>query len=164
MAQMGYATIVGESQGRIEGDGKHHEEEGLVEIFAFDHEVSIPRKGTAALTAGRPVHDEIVIGKLVDRSTPKLYQALDQHERLSSVQFEWFAYNRNGVLQRVFSVELENAVVTRIRPSMPDYLDPESDRYRFMERVGLSYETIIWTYGQGDVQFETTWRGEEQPS
>lgn len=161
MASMGYAKIEGESQGRIQGDGKHHEEEGLIEVFAFDHEVAIPRKSSGTLSAGRPVHDEIVIGKLVDRSTPKLYQAMDQHERLSTVAFEWFAYDSSGVLRRVFSVELENALVTRIRPSMPDYLDPESDRYRFMEHVGLSYETIVWTYGQGDVQFETTWRSAE---
>jgi len=113
------------------------------------------------LTAGRPVHQEIVIGKRVDRSTPKLYQAMDQHERLTRVEFEWFAFNHSGIRELAFKIELENALVTRIRPSMPDYLDPESDRYRFLEHVALVYETIVWSYGQGDIQFEATWQSEE---
>jgi type VI secretion system secreted protein Hcp len=151
----------GERQGRIEGSGQHHEQEGLIEIFSFDHEVAIPRRGTQALTAGRPVHQEIQIGKLVDRATPKLYQALDQSEIITLVEFEWFAFNRSGTLERVFAIELENALVTSIRPSMPNYIDPTYDRYRFMEQVGLCYESIVWSYGQGDVQFEAAWRGEE---
>lgn len=162
MASMGYVTIEGEQQGRIEGSGQHQEEEGLIEIFSFDHEVALPRKATEALTAGRPVHQEIVIGKLIDTSTPKLYQALDQHERLKSVGFEWYAYNRSGIRELVFSIELEGAIVTRIRPSMPDYLDPASDRYRFLEHVSLAYESITWSYGHGDIQFEASWHGEEE--
>lgn len=162
MASMGYVTIEGEEQGQIEGSGKHQEDGGLIEIFAFDHEVAIPRKATEALTAGRPVHQEIVIGKLVDRSTPKLYQAMDQHERLTKVEFEWYAYNSSGIRELVFSIELQNALVTRIRPSMPNYLDPDSDRYRFLEHVALSYETIVWSHGQGDIQFEATWQSEEE--
>jgi len=161
MASMGYVTIEGEEQGRIEGDGQHQDAGDLIEIFSFDHEVAIPRKATEALTAGRPVHQEIVIGKRVDRSTPKLYQAMDQHERLTRVEFEWFAFNHSGIRELAFKIELENALVTRIRPSMPDYLDPESDRYRFLEHVALVYETIVWSYGQGDIQFEATWQSEE---
>lgn len=162
MASMGYVTVEGEEQGRIEGAGQHQDDEGLIEIFSFDHEVAIPRKATEALTAGRPVHQEIVIGKLVDPSTPKLYQAMDQHERLTTVEFEWYAYNRSGIRELAFSIELRNALVTRIRPSMPDYLDSESDKYRFLEYVSLTYETIVWSHGQGDIQFEATWQSEEE--
>ncbi len=162
MASMGYVTIEGEQQGHIEGSGQHQDEEGLIEIFSFEHEVALPRKETEALTAGRPVHSEIVMGKLIDSSTPKLYQALDQHERLSRVEFEWYAFDGSGIRQLVFSIELAGAIVTRIRPAMPDYLDPASDRYRFLEHVSLAYESIIWSHGQGDIQFEATWNTEEQ--
>lgn len=102
------------------------------------------------------------MGKLVDTSTPMLYQALDQHERLTTVAFEWYAYNSSGIRELVFSIELANAIVTRIRPSMPDYLDPGSDRYRFFEHVSLAYESIIWSHGQGDIQFEATWNSDEE--
>lgn len=162
MSSMGYVTIEGEEQGRIEGSGQHQDDGGLIEMFSFDHEVAIPRKATEALTAGRPVHQEIVMGKLVDPSTPKLYKAMDQHERLTRVEFEWYAYNRNGIRELVFSIELHNARVTRIRPSMPDYFDPASDKYRFLEHVALAYETIIWSYGHGDIQFEASWQSDEE--
>jgi type VI secretion system secreted protein Hcp len=101
------------------------------------------------------------MGKLVDPSTPKLYQAMDQHERLTRVEFEWYAYNTSGIRELAFRIELENALVTRIRPSMPDYLDPAHDRYRFFEHVSLAYERIVWSHGQGDIQFEATWHREE---
>jgi len=155
MSSMGYVTIEGDKQGHIEGSGQHAGEVGLIEIFSFDHEVAVPRKDSAGLTAGRPVHQEILIGKLVDRSTPKLYQALCQRERLTEVIFEWYEYDGAGIEQLNFSITLSNAVITRIQPSMPDFLDPDQDRYRFIEHVGLGYETILWSWGNGDVQFES---------
>lgn len=161
MPSMGYATIEGELQGPIEGSGVHREEEGYVEVFSFEHEVLIPRREGAALTAGRPEHREIVIGKLIDRATPKLQQALDQRERLSSVIFDWFEYSQSGIEELVFRIELRNAQITRIRPTMPDAYDPTRDRYRFFEYVSLSYESIIWSWGGGDVQFEATWQSGE---
>jgi len=162
MPTMGYVRIEGEEQGHIEGPAEYEGEDGLIGIFSFDHEVAIPRKATEAVTAGRPVHQEIVIGKLVDRATPRLYQAMDQHERLTRVEFSWYEYNSSGIRELAFSIELENALVTRIRPTMPDFMDPDSDRYRFLEHVALSYETITWSWGQGDIQFEASWHGDEE--
>ncbi len=161
MPTMGYVRIEGEQQGQIDGPAEQDGEEGLIAIFSFDHEVAIPRKANEALTAGRPVHQEIVVGKLVDRTTPKLYQAMDQHEQLTRVEFSWYAYNDSGIRELAFRIELENALVTRIRPSMPDFMDPDSDRYQFLEHVAIAYETITWSWGQGDVQFETSWHQDE---
>ncbi len=157
MPSLGYVTIRGETQGMIEGSSEHDRREGLIEIFAFDHEVAVPRKATSALAAGRPVHQEVVITKLVDRSTPKLYQALDQNERLTEVIFEWYEQNGAGAEELTFRIELRGARVTKIRPSMPDFLDPAKDRYRFLEHVSFSYESILWSWGNGSVEFEAVW-------
>ena len=161
MPSMGYVTIEGEQQGDIEGAGSHEDQDGLIEIFSFDHEVALPRKSAQALTAGRPVHHEVRMGKLVDNSTPKLFQALDQHERLTKVTIEWYAHNQSGISELAFSIELDNALVTSIKSSMPDFLDVDSDRYRFLEYVSLAYESIIWSHGKGDVQFEAAWPSQE---
>lgn len=164
MSSMGYMNIEGAQQGHIEGSSAHREADGLIEIFAFDHEVAIPRNAATALIAGRPVHHEIMVRKLVDRATPRLYQALDRQEQLTEVSFDWHQYSPKGIEERVFRIELRNALVTRIKPSMADALDPTMDRYRFMEQVSLAYEHIVWIWGGGDVRFEATWEGPEAGS
>lgn len=161
MPSMGYMSIEGAQQGHIEGSAQRRDARGLIEVFTFDHQVAVPRKATSALAAGRPVHQEVVVAKLVDRATPRLYQALDGHERLTEVSFQWFEYNASGIEELVFQIELRNALITRIKPCMADVLDPAKDRYRFMEQVSLAYESIVWSWGGGDVQFEATWEGPE---
>jgi len=51
MASMGYVTIEGEEQGRIEGDGQHQDAGDLIEIFSFDSaqgDGSVDRRPTGA--------------------------------------------------------------------------------------------------------------------
>lgn len=163
MAFMGYMSITGASQGRIEGGGAGDDfrEPGLIEVLAFDHAVELPRKGQASVAMGRAVHRDIEVVKLVDKASPKLYQALVQNEPLPEVKFEWFEQTGSGKQDVYYSILLKNALLTRMQPWMPDFLDARRDRYRFMEKLAMSYESILWSWGSGgDVQFEADWSGE----
>lgn len=178
MSSMGYVTIIGRDQGRIEGGGGRDttaaggkggadskgqgggKGEGLIEIVSFDHAVELPRRGSASVAAGRALHKDIEVAKLIDRATPKLYQALIQGEILTEVLFEWYQHTGKGEPELAYSVQLKNALLTRVQPWMPDFLNPDQDRYRFMEKIAFSYETILWSWGRsGDLQFEASWAG-----
>ena len=158
MPSMGYVNITGTQQGPIEGSAAHGDDEGLIQVYSFDHVVELPRRGGTGIAAGRPIHGEIEVGKFVDKSTPKLYQALNNGEALSEVEFNWYHYTDAGIEERYYSISLENALITRIQPWMPNFLDPQYDRYKFMERLRLTYEKILWSWGpSGDIQFEASW-------
>jgi len=162
MSTVGFATVTGEKQGRIEGGATHDNDEGLIQVLGFDHAVELPRRGGANMAAGRPIHGDIVLAKLLDKSTPKLYQALCTGEMLKTVVFHWYHYTDSAVEELFYTIQLENALITRAEPWMPDFLDPAYDRYRFMEKISLTYEKILWSWGpSGDVQFEDSWAPKE---
>lgn len=159
MPSMGYLQITGESQGRIEGAASYEGEDGLIEVVSFDHAVELQRELSGQRMAGaRPVHREIELCKYVDRASPKLMQALLQGELLSEVRFEWYEQIGSGSPELFYSIQLKQALLTRVQPWMPEVLDQARDRYRFMEKVSLMYQTIIWSWGRGDVQYESSWQ------
>lgn len=161
MAIAGFMRITGEEQGPIEGPDMHDNDEGLIKVISFDHAVELMR-GRQQVYGGRAVHEPIVIGKYVDKSSPKLQQALNHGETLTEVTIDWFEYTGKGVEERYFRIKLSKGLITRIAPRMPEIMDVSQDRYRFMEVVHLSYERISWAWGaSGDVEFEADWRPQE---
>jgi type VI secretion system secreted protein Hcp len=156
MAIPGYLSITGQEQGKIQGSAVFTEHEGEIEIYSFDHEIEVPSNQDSPVSSGEPVHAPIVINKEIDKSTPKLYQALCRREALTDVSFHWYRYTENGQYNLFYSITLENALIVKIRPWMPNFFNLETEKnYRFMEDISISYEKIIWSYGpDGDVEFE----------
>ena len=158
MATPGYLSITGKDQGKIQGSCLFKEHEKEIEIYSFDHVVEVPANLDSPVSSGQPVHTPIVINKEVDKSSPKLYQALCRREVLTEVIFYWYRYTENGQYSLFYSVRLENALIAKIKPWMPNFFDLENERqYRFMEDVSFNYEKITWSYGpDGDVEYEDT--------
>ena len=163
MATPGYMTIYGEQQGEISGFSYKQGQEDKIEVFSFRHAVQIPSSSSNQVMTGEPIHRPIILSKEVDKSTPKLYQALCQKEILETTEIIWFRHNPQGVEELHYTVKLVNARILGIEPWTPDFMDPEIEQYRFMENVSLSYERILWSSGSdGDVEFETSWYSKEQ--
>lgn len=83
----GYLEITGELQGPIEGGSRRRGREGLIELLAFSHDVEIPLQQGSQIASGRAVHRPIEICKGIDKSSPKLMQAMCSKELLSDVEF-----------------------------------------------------------------------------
>ncbi len=90
MAWPAFMTIKGETQGPIDGSCDLKDLEGTIEIYSFDHTVEVPRSRETGLPTGRRVHLDITVNKEVDKSTPKLYKALCDGEKLTEVVFSWY--------------------------------------------------------------------------
>jgi len=149
----GNLTIVGEEQGDFEGSCELENREGSILVMAFDHTVEIPTDANGA-TAGRRVHRPITITKEIDRSTPMLYQALCSGERLTSVELEWYRIDETGTEELYFTIALENALISKVHPWVPNVLDKEKASYRHMEDVSIVYEKIIWTWELDGIEYE----------
>jgi type VI secretion system secreted protein Hcp len=156
MPMPGNLTITGEVQGLIEGSCELEEREGTILVQAFDHVVEIPTDDRG-IASGRRAHRPMTITKEIDRSTPMLYQALCTGELLTDVKLDWYRLDGSGDEELYFSIELENAMITRIHPWVPNVLDRSSEGLRHMEDVSIAYERIIWTWEPDGIEFEDQW-------
>ena len=160
MPMPGNLSITGEVQGEIEGSCELEDREGTILVQAFDHVVEIPTDDRG-VASGRRQHSPISITKEIDRSTPMLYQALCTGELLTTVVLDWYRLDGSGEEELYFTIELENAMITRIHPWVPNVLDRRKESLRHMEDVSIAYESIIWTWEPDGIEYEDTW-GEGQ--
>ncbi|OQY58665.1 MAG: hypothetical protein B6245_10625 [Desulfobacteraceae bacterium 4572_88] len=158
-----FMTLKGESQGTIDGSCDVKDLKDTIEIFAFDHVVELPRSRDMGLPTGRRVHLDITVSKEIDKSTPKLYKALCDREKLTEVIFSWYRPDgETGGRDNYYTVRLEDAVITRISPCAPHRLDPSNVTQKFMENVSFAYEKIIWTYEPDGIEHEDMWVAPEE--
>jgi type VI secretion system secreted protein Hcp len=148
-----YVAITGATQGEITGAGswpgedviKGHEKETLV--YQFSHEVLSPRDTATGQATGKRQHKPIRFVKRKDKASPQLYQALVNNENLTKVVFKWFRPKvRAQGEEHYYTVELLNASVCELQDVLPDTLDPQYANATPRETVGLTYQTITWTW------------------
>jgi len=153
-----YLDITGSDQGLIQGSSQRRGREDKIEVFQFNHCVEIPLGVDQSVGSGQATHRPLEVIKEVDRSTPKLYQALCQRERLEEVKLGWYRYNPAGKEDLYYAIKLQNARILRIQPWTPDLAALGQEHIRFMEKISFGYEKIVWSWGpEGNVEFETDW-------
>lgn len=153
-----YLEIEADRQGSIAGSSQRRGREGMIEILEFAHCVEIPVGLERATNAGQTTHRPLEVLKEIDKSSPKLMQALCEQERLSSAVFSWYRFTAKGKEELYYRVELRNASILRIEPWTPAVNEQGQEWVRFMERVRFSYERIVWSWGEdANVEYETEW-------
>ena len=152
----GNLTIIGEDQGLIEGSCDLEDREGTILVQGFDHLVEIPTDDRG-VASGRRTHRPITITKEIDKSTPMLYQALCSNELLTAVTLNWYRLDDRGEHELYYSMFMQNAFITRIRPWVPNVLDRNNETMNHMEDVSIAYEKIIWTWVPDGIEYEDAW-------
>lgn len=159
MALPGFMTIYAENQGQIEGEVDRLNREGTIEVLSIDHTVKIP-SDSFGIPSGRRVHLPITVGKVVDRSSPMLFQALCDSELLSEVIIDWYRTDGTGMEELYYRLTLKNAKITNIDFYVPDTQDPANQALGHRERVSLVYDHIIWSHEVDGVEYEDAWSAE----
>lgn len=152
----GNLIITGEDQGLIEGSCELDQREDTILVQGFDHAVEIPTD-SRGVASGKRVHRAMTIIKEIDKSTPMLYQALCTNELLTEVILNWYRLDGTGEYELYYSITMNNAFITRIRPWVPNVLDRANEHLKHMEDVSLSYEKIIWTWEPDGIEYEDAW-------
>ncbi|MCH8530630.1 MAG: type VI secretion system tube protein Hcp [Saccharospirillum sp.] len=159
MALPGYMQITAENQGAIEGDVDLAGREGSIEILNFQHTVKIP-SDSFGIPTGRRVHLPMTIGKVVDRSSPMLFQALCDSELLTEVLIDWYRTDGSGMEELYYRLRLKNAQITNIEFYVPETSDAEHQVSGHREKVSLVYDHIIWSHEVDGVEYEDAWSAE----
>lgn len=152
----GFVEITAENQGSIDGEGGHKDYPNAIRVFDFNHSLSVPVGQGRSMTSAEVIHKPIRLVKEIDKTTPKLYQALANREKLSQVVFTWLRYTPDGLETPYYRVRLQDAMLVKIAPWSPD---AGQSSLRFMETIELVYSQISWSWGESEsVVFETSWR------
>jgi len=122
-------------------DAKHSE---WIEITSFDHSMDQPASATASsaggATAERVNHGTFNFTHLLDKASPKLYEACCTGKHIKEVTLE--LCRSGGDKVKYMEIKLEQVLVSSVAPTGSAAAEFPS------EAVKLSYGIIKWTYTQ----------------
>jgi len=152
MAAMAYLTAVGARQGDIKGDVTLKGREGSVALVSVSHEIDTPYDVATGHISGKRQHKPLVVIALLDRATPKLYQALVTNEVLTGVKIEFWR-PAPEIVAPYYVIALTNAAIVGIE------LAPSAEPHDRNERLQIQfiYEKIVETYTETGDSFDDSW-------
>ncbi len=152
-----HLTLVGEKQGKIEGSCDMKGREGTILVYELHHSISIPRSPTDGLATGKRVHAPFTVVKLIDKSSPKIFQALCTGEHLKNVTLKYYRITKQGTEEHYFTTDLEDAIVVSYNPAIPMTLQATNEPYGHMEGVSFTYKKIKMTWEVDGIEAEDDW-------
>jgi type VI secretion system secreted protein Hcp len=157
-----HLSLTGKNQGKIEGSCDIKGREGTILVYALDHHIEIPRDTHSGLPTGKRVHLPMTVTKEIDKSSPKLYQALTSGEQLSEVVLDFYRISPTGTEEKYFTSKLENAIIVSIEAFYPETFIPANEPYKHMEKVSFTYEKVIWTWQPDGIEAEDSWKAPKE--
>jgi type VI secretion system secreted protein Hcp len=136
-----------DSVGNIYQEG--HENESYVK--SVSHDILIARDPKSGLPTGQRSHQPLVIVKLVDKSSPLLYNAIAKTETLTKVEIKWYRTGYDGKIENYFTTTLEDAIIVDITSEINVEGVP-------IEKISFSYRKILWRHEKASTSGEDDWR------
>jgi type VI secretion system secreted protein Hcp len=139
-----FMHVDGGSIGTVEGEATEKGHEKWITLSGYDGDATAPTATGAGggAGAGKVQLKPIVVTKPIDKSTPKLFQALVTGTRLPTVQIDFVRPDGVGGEEVFDSVKLEKVIVTDVHQS-----DAGTSSGRPLEQVSLDFQKIEITYG-----------------
>ncbi|MFH2041769.1 MAG: Hcp family type VI secretion system effector [Acidobacteriota bacterium] len=153
-----HLSLTGKNQGKIEGSCTIKGREGTIMVYALDHPIEIPRDLHSGLPTGKRVHKPMTITKEIDKSSPKLYQALTSGEQLTEVVMDFYRISPTGTEEKYYTVKLDTAIIVSMESFFPETFLAANESFTHMEKVSFTYEKIIWTWQPDGIEAEDAWK------
>lgn len=127
--------------GDIQGESNDRDHQNWIDVLSVSEGIHFPSGDTSGTTRirGSAVFDDIGIGKELDKSSPRLREALARGEVLPKVEIEITA-SCDGARVVYFRYELTNVLLTSIS------LNASGNETAPTEDFSLNFEEIKWTY------------------
>jgi type VI secretion system secreted protein Hcp len=143
----------------IEGDSTvtSLERADTIEVLSLEQTVSRPFDRATLQPTGRRIYAPIRFTKRLDRSTPRLRQALINNEVLAG-HFRWFRPDPDGggTTEHFMTLRFTQGRLTRCALRLPDTLGAETASLPALEEIELTVGTIEWEWEDGGVVFTDT--------
>ncbi len=149
--------LEGDIQGRIEGSCTASGRKGAIAIYGMEHEIGSPLNFTTKLPTGRVAHHPLTITKEFDKSSPGLYKALCNGEKLKNVTLKFYRASRTGTDEHYFTIKLENAIIVSIKPHFPAAFEGQG-KPRHTEKISFTYRKIRWIWEPDEIESQGLWQ------
>jgi type VI secretion system secreted protein Hcp len=163
MAENIHLTLTSHVQGVIEGDSTLTSlgRANTIEIVSFTHALRGRFERSSGLASGRRYYEPISFTKRLDKSTPKLREALTRNETLSG-RFEWFRPNPSGdgSTQQFLTITFSGARLTAVVMRLADTLIPATAGLPPLEDVSMVFNTIEWQWIPGGIVAQDAWESQ----
>lgn len=140
MASDSYMQIDG-----LKGESTDSAHKDWIEILSFSHLISQPASATANSagggTTGRAKHEDFVITKYMDLSSPKLYEMCSAGKHIKKVSIELMRASGDAPVKYMV-IEMDQVVISKVAPGGVTGDDLP------VETVSFNYGVIKWTYTQ----------------
>jgi len=159
MALNAYLKLEGNSQGKINGSITQAGREDSIMVIAVDHKVTSPRDPASGLATGKRQHGPLTLTKVVDKSSPLLYNALVNNEVIKTFRLDFYQPNSKGTgeEEQHYTIELENATISAITLMMLNNKYEENMNQKEFEQVSFTYQKITWTWQDGGLICTDDW-------
>lgn len=136
--------------------------ENSIECLYVEDSVRTAREKGSGMATGRRTYGPIQIVKRIDKSSPLLARALCKNEVIEGV-FKFFRPNPtgDGTTEQFFTMKIKQGRIASIKRVSPDTLDPASSLAPPTETVEFVFHTISWTYEDGGVEHEDSWKEQD---
>lgn len=158
MAMTSYLKLEGMNQGAIEGDCTQKGREKLILVYGVEHSIEIPRDTHTGLPTGQRIHFPYTIIKHIDSASPLLYQACASGEQMKTWILDFYQINEKGQETLYFQVQLEQAIVVKIRCYKPLTFLEENKPYHDMEEISFTYSKITWSHKTANKEAIDDWK------
>jgi type VI secretion system secreted protein Hcp len=135
---------VDSTDGAIDGEATAKGHEQWIDVLGFDGDAVAPVTIGSGGGAGKVDLKPIVNTKPIDKSTPKLFEALVTGRHLPDVQLDVVRTDDKGAQETFYSVKLETVTVSEI-----PQLDEGKAGGRPLEQVTFDYQRIELREGDG---------------
>jgi type VI secretion system secreted protein Hcp len=153
---MAFMEVSGATMGSIPGSSTRKGHQNEIEVYGVRHEVSWPYDPESGQPTDARVHNPVIINKLLDKASPKLFEACAGGEPLA-VTIKWYRIT-SGAEQLYFTTILTDALIVSAKPTMPNVLDaPSYGNFQHLEEISFTYGSIRWTWVPDQIVFDDTW-------
>jgi type VI secretion system secreted protein Hcp len=145
--------------------GAHYSEphEDKILCYGFHQRVSVPTDRRTGQITGTRRHEFVQLTKLIDKSSPLLYNTLSAPTDLE-VEIEFYRNpdeTSGGEKVHYYTITLEEAKIISIETISPNVMDQRWDEFTAFEEVTLTYGKITWNHEIGTTTAIDNWSGGE---
>lgn len=155
-----YMTLKGQKQGNIQGSVTQKGREGSIQVGYLQQKRISPRDAASGLPTGKRQHEPLVFRKFVDKSSPRLQDAMTNNENLTEVHFKFWKPSATGAETNYFNIDLVNASIASFDLYHPDSGDSAAGGTTpadSLEELSLTYQRITWTWTDGGITSQDDW-------
>ena len=153
-----HLELEGEKQGKIEGSCEMSGRTGTILVYELHHAIAMPTSPADGTPTHKRSHGAFTIIKMIDASSPKIFQAICTGERMKTVVLKYYRITKQGTEEHYYTTRLENATIVNYQPAMPNTLISSNNNLGHMEAVSFKYEKIRVTWEATGIEAEDSWK------